>query len=416
MKMNKTKIFISAFSCMPHMGSEPGVGWHWIVEMSKYYELWVLVHKEPIDDIETYVKEMDFDKKIHFIYYDIPFNTFFFKNGKFRWVRTYYQIWTALSNKIIQKTMIENDIHIFHHLTFGNAIWPVSKFGQKQNFIWGPIGGVETIPKEYIRFYNVKSQIIERIRRIVVKSLCLNWGFNNRCKHAGLILCKTEAMLKSVPKPYRNKAILFTDVAVDCSRSEKLDIEKEPSDVIELLSVGRLDAWRGFDILIEAFEKAKKLCPQIHLTILGNGMDWNRLQYLIRGKNLQQDCSMLGEVPVEHYNRIMIQADMVVNSCLKEGAVTVSFDSMRYGKPLICVDTGGFTRCFSNSYAIVLSQQSRESLIQSMCNAIVKLAVNEDLRKEMGRKARQAGSQFVWQEKGKQIQKTINNYILKSCE
>ena len=51
-----------------------------------------------------------------------------------------------------------------------------------------------------------------------------------------------------------------------------------------------------------------------------------------------------------------------------------------------------------------------------MCNAIVKLALNEDLRKGMGRKARQAGSQFVWQEKGKKIQKTINDYILKSCE
>lgn len=88
---------------MPHMGSEPGVGWHWIIEMSKYFELWVLVHKEPIDDIETYAKEMGFDKQIHFIYYDIPFNSLFFKNGKFRWVRTYYQIWTALSNKIIKK-------------------------------------------------------------------------------------------------------------------------------------------------------------------------------------------------------------------------------------------------------------------------------------------------------------------------
>lgn len=31
--------------------------------------------------------------------------------------------------------MFENDIHIFHHHNFGNAIWPVSKYGQNKHFI-----------------------------------------------------------------------------------------------------------------------------------------------------------------------------------------------------------------------------------------------------------------------------------------
>ena len=54
-------------------------------------------------------------------------------------------------------------------------------------------------------------------------------------------------------------------------------------------------------------------------------MNRKRLQHLIQEKNLQQDCSMLGGVPIEQYNRIMTQSDIIVNSCLKEGAVTVSF-------------------------------------------------------------------------------------------
>lgn len=59
----------------------------------------------------------------------------------------------------------------------------------------------------------------------------------------------------------------------------------------------------------------------------------------------------------------------------------------------------------------MLPQQKRESLVQSMCDAIVKLALNVDLRKEMGRKAHQAGKQFVWNEKGKQIRDVINSYL-----
>ena len=408
---NNTKIFVFACACNPKMGSEPGVGWHWVLEMAKYFELWVMVHEAARADIELAISKMNNPPNIHFVYTRIPFNSWFSNNGSFRLVRTYYCIWTYLSDSVVKKTMQENDIHIFHHLTFGNAIWAVSRYGQTQKFIWGPIGGVEVISEEYAKHYDFKSRVFEWLRRTIVKSLKYRRGYLNRCKNADLILCKTEAMFQSVPELYRHKAILFTDVAVEENIIEGTDVEIAHSDIVEILSVGRLDAWRGFDLLIEAFEKAKKLCPQIHLTILGNGMNRKRLQHLIQEKNLQQDCSMLGGVPIEQYNRIMTQSDIIVNSCLKEGAVTVSFDSMRYSKPLICIDSGGFTRYFSDDYAIVLPQQKRESLVQSMCDAIVKLALNVDLRKEMGRKAHQAGKQFVWNEKGKQIRDVINSYL-----
>lgn len=406
--MNSKKIFVSAFSCMPHMGSEPGVGWHWIMEMSKYFELWVLVHKEPVDDIEKYVKEHGIDKKIHFIYYDIPGNSFFFKKGKFRWVRTYYMIWTTLANRIVKRTMKENEIKIFHNLTFGNAIWPVSKFGQKQFFIWGPIGGVETIPADYSCHYNIKSRIIEWVRRTMVKTLRWNLGFNQRCKNANLMLCKTEAMRMAIPEKHRHKAVLFTDVAVE-PQSSTPQMEKTENKVLQYISVGRLDAWRGFDVLIESFCEALQVYPNMKLSILGEGTDRKRLESIIEKKQLNNCVFLLGNVSIAEYNRIISTCDVVVNSCLKEGAVTVSFDSMRYGKPLICVDSGGFTRYFSNDYAIVLPQQNRAKLIQSMKKAILDLT-DMNLRQSMGKLAQDAGNQFVWEIKGKQIAKIIKDY------
>lgn len=406
--MKKTKIFVSAFSCMPHMGSEPGVGWHWIMEMSKYFELWVLVHKEPVDDIEKYVKEHGIDKKIHFIYYDIPGNSLFFKNGKFRWVRTYYMIWTALANRIVKRTMQENGIKIFHNLTFGNAIWPVSKFGQKQFFIWGPIGGIETIPADYSCHYNTKSRIIEWVRRTMAKTLRWNLGFNRRCKNADLMLCKTEAMRMAIPEKYRHKAVLFTDVAVEPQTSTP-QMGKAENKVLQYISVGRLDAWRGFDILIESFCEALQVYPNMKLSILGDGADRKRLESIIEKNQLNNSVFLLGNVSIAEYNRIISTCDVVVNSCLKEGAVTVSFDSMRYGKPLICVDSGGFTRYFSNEYAIILPQQSRDKLIQSMKKAILDLT-DKNQRHSMGELARNVGNQFTWDIKGEKIYEIITNF------
>ena len=407
MIMNKTKIFVSAFSCMPHMGSEPGVGWHWIMEMSKYFELWVLVHKEPVDDIEKYVTENGIDQKIHFIYYDIPGNALFFKDGIFRGVRTYYLLWTALSNRIVKRTMRENGIKIFHHLTFGNAIWPVSRYGQKQFFVWGPIGGVETIPAEYSKHYGLKSRLIEWVRRAMVCVIRWSPGFNRRCRNANLMLCKTESMRLMIPEKYRHKAQLFTDVAVDLPPQEQ-ELVSQESEELHYLAVGRLDAWRGFDVLIEAFCEAHSRYSRMNLTILGDGADAARLKKMVAQCGAESYIHILGSVPIGEYHRMIAACDVVVNSCLKEGAVTVSFDSMRYGKPLICIDSGGFTRYFSKEYAIVLPRQNRAELILSMTKALL-CVTDREKRRTMGQLSQSMGREFLWEEKGKQISRIIQD-------
>ncbi len=408
--MDKKRIFVSAFSCMPHMGSEPGVGWHWVLEMSKYYELWVLVHKEPIDDIEEYVKKEGLDKRIHFIYFDIPFNNLFFKNGIFRGIRTYYLLWTLLANKIVKKTMEDNGIEIFHNLTFGNILWPVSRYGQKQFFVWGPVGGAETISSEYSRHYTFKSRLFESIRRLIVKCLKYDPLFRKRCKNANLILCKTEDTIGIIPVKYRHKAQLCTDVAVE-KYDAATQMEKKTAGRIEYLAVGRMDGWRGFDLLVEAFARAQEVCAGLHLTILGDGTERESIKKLVERKGLSNTVNLVGNVGINEYNRYMQNCDVVVNSCLKEGAVTVSFDSMRYGKPLICIDTGGFTKYFSDEYAIVLPRAHRQTTIKNLAEALLQLT-DRVLITEMGDKARQAGKTFTWEQKGVTITRLIESSFI----
>lgn len=403
----RLKIFVSAYACEPDLGSEIGVGWHWVLEMSKYFDLWVLTRKSNQEGIEKWILEHSEYSNIHFLYFDLPKKLRFWKKGM-RGVRTYYNIWQWCTNSIVKRTMQENEIEIFHHLTYGNSLWAVSSYGQRQFFIWGPTGGVETIPADYSRHYSAKGRMIEGLRRTVVACLPLNCGFHKRCKNAKLILCKTENMRAKIPAKYRSKAILFTDVAVE-SLSFK-DCEKQERDRIEYLSVGRLDAWRGFDILIEAFAEAIKQNKSIHLTIAGKGADEKRLQRIIAQKGIGEYVSMIGRVSMERYYELMQNCDVVVNPCLKEGAVTVSFDSMAMGKPLICTDTTGYTRYFSNEYAIVVPLKGRDEVIESLQKAIVQ-STNANTRKVLGEKALEQGKQFSWQKRGEDIYNVITDYV-----
>lgn len=393
----KTRIFISAYACEPGLGSEIGVGWHWVLEMSKYFELWVLTRESNRGTIEPWIAEHPEFAGIHFLYFDLPKWARFWKKGM-RGVRTYYNIWQYCTNRIVKRTMRENNIKVFHHLTYGNVLWKVSTYGRKQFFVWGPVGGLETIPAEYSRHYSAKSRIIEWVRRATVKMLPINTGFIKRCRYADLILCKTEITRDLIPAKYRDKSVLFTDVAVE-TLPEAATATNGTKNRIDFITVGRLDAWRGFDLVIESFARVAAKEKRMHLTIVGKGNDKARLKGIVEGYGLQEQVTFAGKVPMEEYYRLVGSADVVVNASLKEGAVTVSFDSMAMGKPLICLDTTGYTRYFSNEYSVVIPRSSRKQVIADIAAAMERLK-DEEVRKSIGEKAKNAGKQFLWEQRG----------------
>ena len=401
----KIKIFVSAYACEPGLGSEIGVGWHWVLEMSKHFELWVLTRESNRGTIEPWISEHPEFAGIHFLYFDLPKWARFWKKGM-RGVRTYYNIWQACTNRIVKRTMRENDIKIFHHLTYGNVLWKVSSYGQKQFFVWGPVGGLETIPAEYSRDYARKSRLIEWVRRAAIKMLPLNLGFKKRCKRADLMLCKTEITRDLVPAKHHSKTVLFTDVAVE-NYSTHAHSEGKHNDKVEFITVGRLDAWRGFDLVIESFARTAKEHQNIHLTIVGKGADKERLKELANKLGVTELVTFTGKVSMDEYYRLLASADVVVNASLKEGAVTVSFDSMAMGKPLICLDTTGYTRYFSNEYAVVIPRTGREDVVDNLAAAMERMtSANE--RISIGEKAKNAGAQFTWPARGIEFKELLN--------
>lgn len=408
----KTKIFVSAYACEPGLGSEIGVGWHWVLEMSKYYDLWVLTRESNRERIENWRANHPDSPDIKFIYFDLPKWARKWKKG-LRGVRTYYNLWTRLSNPLVKKTMKENDIKVFHHVTYGNALWQVSKYGSAQNFIWGPIGGLETIPEEYSRHFDFKSRMIEKVRRILVSGAIKSISLKKRCKKASLILCKTEETRNLLPLDDKSKAILFTDVATEnLFLSDNTVSHSSNLTSLQLLCVGHLDAWRGFDLAILAVASAlKKNCvSDLKLKIVGKGPDLNRLKKLVRENNLESSVSFLGQVSKSEYLRLMKNSDIVLNPSLKEGSVTVSFDAMTMGKPLIALDTGGYTKYFKPEYSVVIPKEGRKIIIRNLTDAIIKLA-QPKLREKMGLAAIEASKEFTWQNHGKEIFKVISERI-----
>lgn len=401
----KQRIFVSAYACEPNLGSEIGVGWRWVLEMSKYFELWVLTRESNRKSIEPWLEEHPEFKGIHFLYFDLPKWARFWKKG-LRGVRTYYNIWQWLTNGIVKRTMQENDIKMFHHVTYGNALWKVSSYGSKQQFVWGPIGGLETIPQEFSKHYSSRWKFIEGLRRFTVKMLPLNRGFFSRCKKASLIICKTVATYNLIPEKYRQKAILMTDVAADADLKAPRLAKNSTDGVIRYITIGRLDAWRGFDLAIEAFEKLAQKHDNVELCILGKGSEKQKLQELIARQSAKDKIKLLGQVSHDEYTELLRNTDIVVNAALKEGAVTVMFDSLAMGKPMVCVETGGYTRMLNTDVAEIVPITDRNSVIDGLLVGMERFYIDAN-REQVAADAAAVLEKLDWLHKGIDIRDAL---------
>lgn len=402
------KIFVSAYACEPNLGSEIGVGWHWVLEMSKYFELWVLTRESNRKNIGPWIAEHPEFEGIHWLYFDLPKWARWWKKG-LRGVRTYYNLWQVFSNSIVKKTMQENDIHVFHHLTYGNALWKVSSYGQKQFFIWGPIGGLETIPSEYSREYPWQWRLVESWRRIIATLYPYSFSFRKKCANADLILCKTGYTQEKIPASHRGKSVLMTDVAIEDMHSKILPIDKKNKDVT-FLCVGRLQPWRGFDICLESFAFAYKTHPNIHLNIIGGGSYKYTLIQKAIALGLSEAVTFLDTVSKEEYERYLASSDVILNPALKEGGVTFSFDALSMGKPVVCLDTSGYTNHFDNTHSCVIKIESRRRTISKFAEAIC-MMTDETVRNEYGHTAMEKVSKLTWEIHGKEIVKLLDKWI-----
>lgn len=402
------KIFVSAYACEPNLGSEIGVGWHWVLEMSKYFELWVLTRESNRKNIEPWITAHPEFEGIHWLYFDLPKWARWWKKG-LRGVRTYYNLWQWRCNDIVENTMKEHEIEVFHHLTYGNAMWTVCQYGQQQHFIWGPIGGLETIGEEFACHYGLKERLLAWMRRLMVKTLPMNLAFIKRCERASLIICKTESTRCLIPESYRHKTLLMTDVACN-DRSRELQ-EVNDTDVTRFITVGRLDAWRGFDLTIEAFDKLSQEIPNVELCIVGDGNDRNRLEALRMKKKSGVKIRMLGEVSRDTYLDIMQKCHVVVNAALKEGAVSVAFDAITYGKPLVCIETGGYTHILNNMMSECVSLEDREMVIEHLKNGMKRFCIAE-IRHKAAEEDIRLLPELGWTKKGLEIK----NAILENCQ
>jgi GalNAc-alpha-(1->4)-GalNAc-alpha-(1->3)-diNAcBac-PP-undecaprenol alpha-1,4-N-acetyl-D-galactosaminyltransferase len=114
---------------------------------------------------------------------------------------------------------------------------------------------------------------------------------------------------------------------------------KTYASIKNIMSVGRLCPFKGFDTLILSFSKLFKIFPDLTLTIYGEGRERKNLESLITSLNLQHKVHLPGTT--KNIQEALLQADLFIFPSHYEGFPNALCEAMAVGLPVIASACSG---------------------------------------------------------------------------
>lgn len=161
---------------------------------------------------------------------------------------------------------------------------------------------------------------------------------------------------------------------------------------IRFLSIGRLVAFKGFDILIDACAQLKDRRLDFACEIIGDGSLRDDLEQRVVNHNLQERIHFAGEQSQNYVLTALRNCDVFVlaSSVDERGASdifpTVIAEAMASGKPVISTTVAGIPELVVNGETGLLVAPHD---VNALADAMERLAIDEKLRSDFGRASRE---------------------------
>jgi glycosyltransferase involved in cell wall biosynthesis len=197
---------------------------------------------------------------------------------------------------------------------------------------------------------------------------------------ADVILSTSKTMVDEIRK-YTTKKVYVIPFGVNTDLF-KPAIESGTSDTtITIGYIKALEKIYGINYLLLAFRLLKDKYPQLplKLLIMGMGSQENHLKKMAVELNLEPEFT--GWIENDKLPNYLNQMAIVVIPSLDESFGVAALEASACGKPVVVTNVGGLTEIVQDEVTGLVIESERPD---KLCEALEKLVLNEELRKELG--------------------------------
>jgi glycosyltransferase involved in cell wall biosynthesis len=175
---------------------------------------------------------------------------------------------------------------------------------------------------------------------------------------------------------------------------EGVDLEQFTPSLCEsntLLFVGRLHERKGLDLFLPIFKEILKERDAV-LKIVGSGEKEKALKQQAEKLDLKEHVKFLGFLPDSEMRKELSSASIFVSPSRYEGFGITLLEAMASGLPLVSTETG--------IAGEVVKEGDNGFLVNydNIGEAVIRLLVDESLRKRMGTRSREMAKSYTWED------------------
>lgn len=181
----------------------------------------------------------------------------------------------------------------------------------------------------------------------------------------------------------QSKRIVHIPNGIDAKQLER-KVDYRLGHKITVAHVGRLHPQKGVDVLLSAFQEARRALPQFswELKLVGTGRQQSELEGIARRLAIDPAVQFLGQV--DDPFPVLYQSDIFVLPSRSEGISNALLEAMASGLPCIATDIPGNNE--------VITQREDGLLVQpddphDLAQALTTLAADQKLREQLGQAA-----------------------------
>jgi glycosyltransferase involved in cell wall biosynthesis len=409
------KVLVSAYSCEPGKGSEPGVGWNVVRQIARFHEAWVMTRPKNRGPIEAALAREPLPK-IHWIFYDIPGGKYLSWSGtSAAYPHFHYVLWQIGAYFEARKLHRQILFDLVHHVTFVNYWMPIVMSLLDAPFVWGSVGGGELSPPGFRASFPLPAKIHEFVRDLGRNLAELNPFLHLTAKRAALALATTSATAKRMTALGCRHVTVAS--AVGLPKDEILQLAGIPfrqHGPFRLISIGDFLSWKGFELGLRAFARFHVHFPESEYWLIGDGPERKRLQQLAHKLSIKDSVIFWGQMPRRQVLEKLGDCDILLSPSLHDSGGWVSLEAMAAGRPVVCLDLGGPGLQVSRETGIKVPAISPEQVITDLAAGL------EDLVKDPERRARMSSASrerirkyFNWDEMGDEMAAFYNQLAQK---
>ncbi len=392
------KVLVSAYACGPNWGSEIGMGWNWIIHLSNYCQLTVITEKGFEKDILEKLPDLNlkYIPEFHFIDVGEKGRELFWMQGSFSFYY-YYKKWQKEAYQLALKLIELEKFDIIHQLNMigfrePGYLWKIKKIP----FVWGPVGGYNQVPWNYIPKMDIKNIFYYSIKNMLNEMQIEILNRPKKSARSSSLLFAATKETKNVLKKYSNvDPIILNETG--CSPSI-LNKESVNGKGLKLLWVGRIQGLKALPIALKALSKIKGKV-EFSLEIIGDGPDYLMCKNLAKALELQNYCTWRGRISNEDVINEMKKSDLLFFTSLKEGTPHVITEAIQNGLPVLCHDACGHGSVITNKCGVKIPMINYKSSVEEFGNAIIKLSKDKEKLKSLSDGALKRASDLSWDSK-----------------